>query len=224
MPYRNTIIIPGEIYHVFNRSIARQPLFGGLRDYQRALSVIEFYSYKEPGLRFSFYNRLPLEQRNSFLLTLKKRHEKLLHIHAFCLMPNHVHFLLEGIESKGVTRFMSQFQNSYAKYLNTKSQRNGALFQSMFKAVRIETDEQFIHVARYIHLNPLTSYVIQEEGLLEGYPWSSYMDYVGKRTVDIVYTKRLTSMFPSVGALKEFTLDQVDYQRKLEEIKHLTFE
>lgn len=223
MSYRRTPIVTGEVYHTFNRSIARQPIFLDKRSYSRALELINFYSYIQPRLRFSHYNRLPLKGKADFLDDLKINGRKQIQLFAFCLMPNHVHFLMKEIEKNGISKFMSNFQNSYAKYLNTKIDRTGALFQSMFKAVRIESDEQLIHTCRYIHLNPLTSYIIKDMDDLENYPWSSYSEYL-KENSDLIDTGLISEFFPSKKEFKTFTLDQVDYQRRLDELKHLSLE
>ena len=76
----------------------------------------------------------------------------------FCLMPNHFHLLLRQIEEDGIVKFVRNFQIGYSRYLNEKEKRSGALFEGQFKAVRVENDEQLIHVSRYIHLNPYSSY------------------------------------------------------------------
>lgn len=223
MSYRRTPIVTGEIYHTFNRSIARQPIFLNRHSYSRALELIQFYSYIKPRLRFSHYNRLSLKEKADFLEDLEKNGRKQIQIFAFCLMPNHVHFLIRQIEKNGISKFMSNFQNSYAKYLNTKTDRTGALFQSMFKVVRIESNEQLIHTCRYIHLNPLTSYVIKDMDDLENYPWSSYSEYF-KENSDLIDTSLISEFFSSKKEFKTFTSDQVDYQRQLDKIKHLSLE
>ncbi|MBI4990703.1 transposase [Candidatus Gottesmanbacteria bacterium] len=224
MPYRRYPIVLGEIYHVFNRSIARQPIFLNQRDCQRALDVLYFYSFEKPGLRFSHYNRLSQEEKSKFLDNLKITKNKQIQLLAFCLMPNHIHLLVKGLQQRGIAIFMANFQHSYAKYFNTKNKRTGSVFQSMFKAVRIETDEQLLHVVRYIHINPLTSYVVKDTSNLEDYLWSSYPDYVGRRQLNFVDPKLVLESFASTDSFKQFTLNQVDYQRKLEEIKHLILE
>ena len=223
MSYRRTPIVTGETYHTFNRSIARQPIFLNVRGYSRALELMHFYSYVQPRLRFSHYNRLPLKEKTDFMEDLRVNRRKQIKLFAFCLMPNHVHFLLKELEKNGISRFMSNFQNSYAKYLNLKTDRTGSLFQAMFKAVRIESDEQLIHVCRYIHLNPLTSYVIKDPDDLERYPWSSYSEYF-KKTSNLIDKSLISEFFPSKKEFKNFTLNQVDYQRQLDKIKHLSFE
>lgn len=224
MPYRRTLIVTGEIYHVFNRSIAHQQIFSNQKEFHRILELIPFYSYHRPPLRFSHFNRLPQEQRVTFTNTLKKNQKKQIQILAFCIMPNHLHFLLKEVENHGIATFMRNIQNSYAKYFNTKNKRTGALFQSMFKAVRIETDEQLLHVARYIHLNPLTSYIIHQTNNLSNYLWSSYSDYISSRQSDTVSTAQILGFFSSVEKFKDFTINQAEYQRKLEQIKHLILE
>lgn len=224
MGYRKHPIFPEQIYHVFNRGVASQPIFYDNRDYLRFLNVANFYRFVSPGLRFSYYNRLTLEGKSAFLGRLEKKGEKQVAIFVFCLIPNHFHFLIKELVEHGIQRFASNLQNSYAKYLNTKNRRSGALFQEMFKAVRIETDEQLLHTARYIHLNPFTSFLIKKVDNLKDYRWSSLRSYLGEEKFDFLETDFLNGFFSSKEKFKSFTYDQADYQRKLGEIKHLTFE
>lgn len=215
MPYRQTPLVNGEIYHIFNRSVARQPIFLTDIYYQRAYEVLSYYNNLNPPVRFSHFSRLPISLKNEILENLNKENQKLVQILAFCLMPNHVHFL---------TTFMRKFQNSYAKYFNTRTERSGSLFQSMFKAVRILTDEQLLHVARYIHLNPVTAFILKNLEELSNYPWSSYPIYIGKHSSNLISTDEILSFFASKDKFIKFTEDQVDYQRKLDRIKHLLLE
>lgn len=224
MPRRNVVIAPGEIYHVFNRSVGKIPIFTNTKAYQRALEVLDFYTYTKPPLKFSRYNLLPKDQKAVFLTNLKINNPKIVDLIAFCLMPNHFHFLVKEIEPRGISDFMRNFQNSYAKYFNTKFERTGSLFQSMFKAVRVETEEQLLHLCRYIHLNPLTSYLVRAPKDLDGYNWSSWKEYNQENGNKIVNTSLIMGYFPTIGKFKNFTFDQVGYQRRLKEIKHLIFE
>ena len=224
MPYRKTPIVVKEFYHVFNRSIARQPIFKTTRDYQRMIQTIDFYRYPKPPLRFSFFDRLPLDQKEDFLRELKKTKTPMLEIISYCLMPNHLHFLLRPLVNAGASDFMRNIQHSYSKYFNTKNGRSGALFQGMFKAVLIETEEQLIHVSRYIHLNPVSAYLIEIDEL-ENYQWSSFPDYIGKSSNNLpVDTQNVLGSFKSAEEYKKFVFDQADYQRELEKIKHLILE
>lgn len=224
MSHRLVPLINGEIYHVFNRSVARQPIFLDSKDYRHAIETIKFYVNQNTPLSFSHYRRLLIEERLRLYQAMEMANKKLVSIYAYCLMPNHFHFLLQQNEDDGIKKFISNFQNSHAKYFNTKTGRSGALFQSMFKAVRIETDEQFVHVGRYIHLNPLTSYVVEEAQDLENYQWGSFPEYLGKPGFKIAEKERLLGYFKSPEDIKSFTLNQAEYQRELDKIKHLALE
>src|SRR3972149_12060578 len=110
MPYRKTPIAINEIYHVFNRSVAKQPIFQTSKDYQRAVEVFNFYQFGKLPLRFSFYNRLPKEDKRNFIPNLPESTKPVVDIICFCLMPNHIHFLLKNLSEKGIIQFMSNFQ------------------------------------------------------------------------------------------------------------------
>lgn len=222
MPYRRVPFVNNEVYHAIARGVAKKPIFTSSNDYHRALSLIDFYRRGTLSLRFSYFKRLYREEKENFLKRLKNK-KPVVEILAFCLMPNHIHFLLKQLEKRGIPIFMSNFQNSYAKYFNTKYQRIGPLFQPMFKAVRIETDQQLIHVSRYIHLNPVSAYLIEIEEL-ENYPWSSFGAYLNRKTLEFVNPDLVLSLFESSAKYRQFVYDQADYQRKLERIKHLTLE
>lgn len=222
MPYRNIPFVTNQIYHVFNRSIASQPIFADKLEYGRMLELINYYRFKKPPLRFSHYKRLSKEQKieyeNSFMIDKNP----MLEILAYCIMPNHVHFLLRPKINNAVSDFMRNLQNSYCKYFNTKRERTGSLFQFMFKAVRMETDEQLMHVSRYVHLNPVTAYIIEIEDL-DSYEWSSFKDYV--LGIDSFVSKEMIlSHFKSSNGYKKFVFDQAEYQRELDRIKHLFLE
>ncbi|MBI4999448.1 transposase [Candidatus Gottesmanbacteria bacterium] len=224
MTYRKHPIFTEQIYHVYNRGIAKEPIFFDKKDYLRFIEVINFYHFSSPSLRFSYYNRLELESRSHFLNELEKNADRLVNIFSFCLIPNHYHFVLKEVEQKGISKFISNLQNSYAKYFNTKNKRSGSLFQEMFKAVRIESDEQLLHTVRYIHLNPWTSFLVKELNQLKNYPWSSLQSYLEFNSFPFLQTELILSFFKTNEKFSSFTFDQADYQRKLGEIKHLMFD
>ena len=96
MPYRKEVLVTDEIYHVFNRSVNRQPIFHTQRECQRFYDLIDFYRFSDPKDRFSHYNRLPLEARVAFFSKLKSSQARLVDILAFSIMPNHYH-LINGL-------------------------------------------------------------------------------------------------------------------------------
>lgn len=142
-------------------------------------------------------------------------------IYCYAFMPNHYHFLLRQLMNNGIKQFISNMQNSFAKYFNLRHDRDGTLFQHTFKGKRIETDEQFIHVSRYVHLNPVTSYLINFEHLAT-YSWTSFFEYANaKKEHSFITTEFLLNMFKSRKKYYDFVSDQAEYQRTLSLIKDL---
>jgi len=219
MPYRFEPCYTGEIYHIFNRSVGQQSIFLNSSFYTRFCNLMSYYRFEKPPYRFSEYIRLPMQAQLESHNRLTSQ-EQLVDILTFCIMPNHFHILLRQKQDDGIRRFATIIQNGYAKYFNTKIKRHGAVFQSMFKAVRIETDEQFLHVARYIHLNPLSAKIISLSDL-KRYPWSSYITYMGHPNAEWIEQKTLLSYIKTKEALEKYTLDQADYQRLLSVESHL---
>ena len=222
MPGRLLPLVEGQIYHVFNRGIDHRLTFANKLELKRAVAVIDHYRFVKPRLRFSKLLKLSSEERNKFQIDMRAG-PKLVDILSFCLMPNHFHFLLRQVSDKGISKFLSNFQNSYTRYFNIKNERDGPLFLDQFKAVLVETDEQLMHVSRYIHLNPVTSYVIKDFDSLFDYPWSSLAEYI-KGTESICEINTILGLFKDSKAYVNFLKDQVDYQRELDGIKHLILE
>lgn len=224
MPLRLHPIVTSEIYHVYNRSVGSQPIFLNQSDFKRAIEVADFYCHSKTPLRFSHFNRLETKEKEILLSELRSNCPKQVDLLSFCLMQNHFHFLVKQLEDFGITNFMRSFQDSYAKYFNTKRERHGALFQTQFKAVRIETDEQLLHVCRYIHLNPFSSFLVKSIEELKDYQWSSLPDYIGRRSSKFVNSEFILNFFSSIDKFESFTYDQADYQRKLKELEYFTLE
>jgi len=225
MPGRIFPLVTDEIYHVYNRGVVRLPTFLTTRDYRRFLNTIHYYINASPKLSYSKFLQLTLEKRDSTIKMLINNQSNLIELIAYCLMPNHFHLLVKQKQENGISIYMSNILNSYTRYFNTKNiDRHGHVFEGRFKAKRIESDEQLVHVIRYIHLNPYTGYVIKTLDELEEYAYSSLGVYLQKRN-DINLNKEfLDENFKSNEDLKKFTYDQADYQRKLDQIKHLTLE
>lgn len=224
MPGRRVVLATGEHYHLFNRGNAYQPTFLNNRDYQRFSTTLEYYHYPSPPLRLSKYLLMAKEERAKLILNLKRKGDLIVEIICFCLMPNHFHLLVKQSQEKGISRFMGLLQNSYTKYFNVKRKRVGSVFQGQFKAVRIETDEQLIHLSRYIHLNPHSSFLVKSKAELKTYPWSSFPDYLGKEKHTFLKKKLITDFFKNTSDYRKFVFNQADYQRHLEEIKHLALD
>jgi putative transposase len=116
---------------------------------------------------------------------------------------------------------MSTILNSYTRYFNTKHKRKGPLWESRFKSVLVETDEQLLHLTRYIHLNPVTAFLVDKP---EEWKASSYNEYLLKvsgsdRTCNY---DGILDIEPS--SYRKFVEDRISYQRELAKIKELLIE
>ena len=224
MPQRKVIFANDQYYHIFNRSINKEPIFIKQRDCQRALETLGYYRFDNPPIRLSYFLAFGPDKRLEIARALSNNTKKIVDITSFTFMPNHFHFLLKQNVNKGISKFLALFQNSYTRYFNTKNTRSGHVFQGQFKAVRVEDDEQLLHLNRYIHLNPHTSYVVKTFSELKQYPYSSLPEYLNNQKNSLCNIQEVLSHFSSIKKYEDFLFDQAGYQRALEKIKHLILE
>lgn len=208
MPYRIIPLVNGEIYHIFNRGVEKRNIFTDRRERARFLETLIYYQQANQSIKFS---QATLDKKKNI------SDKKLVEVISYCLMSNHFHFLLKQLEGNGISTFISLLINSYTRYFNTKNERIGPLFQGPFKAVRIESDEQLLHITRYIHLNPVVGYLAENP---QDYEWSSYLDYLGLRT-DGICKKEIIEQIIPLENYEHFVLNQEDYARQLNRLKHL---
>ena len=116
--------------------------------------------------------------------------DKLVAMGAFCLMPNHFHFLLSPIKENGISRFMQKLGTAYSMYFNIKYERVGGLFISPFRSKHLRDDEYFQYAIQYVHCNPAELYeqkwkegnardIGELEKKLLDYPYSSFGAFNG---------------------------------------------
>ena len=169
----------GAYYHIYNRGNRKQPIFLQTRDYERFLEKIVEYKKKFP-----------------------------LRIISYCLMPNHLHFLLQQLSSNSISQFLSILCNSHSRYFNVKYETVGSLFQGRFKAKRVDKDEYLIHVSRYIHLNPVELFSFaNKEFLIKQlliYRWSSLRCFLTGKTTDIVDPLPILKYFSTKDSVKDY--------------------
>lgn len=219
---RNVHFRNDYIYHVFNRGVERRHIFTSRRDYGRFELLLDYYRFNDITKSFSHYLNLSLEERKTYRESMNTL-PVAVDILSYCFMPNHFHLILKQRVDRGIQKTLSNISNSYAKYFNIKYHRVGPLFQGPFKAVLVETDQQLIHLSRYIHLNPLVSAVIELKELSE-YPWSSLPVYLGDTTASFVDTQQVLGYFRNPTVYKEFVYNQISYAKELEKIKHFLIE
>lgn len=122
---KKRIWYPGAMYHVMNRGVNHQNIFGDQADYEYFRVLLEY-------------------AKKDYLFVL----------HAYCFMTNHFHLLLETKE-EAIWKIMKKIGESYAGYYNDKYERDGPLFRGRYRAVIVEDDTYFLQVSRYITLNPV---------------------------------------------------------------------
>lgn len=97
------------------------------------------------------------------------------HCHAWCLMGNHYHLLVET-GSDTLSRGMRRLNGVYTQHYNRRHRRVGHLFQGRFTGILVEKESYLLELARYIVLNPVRARMVHEAG---EWPWSSYRATAG---------------------------------------------
>ncbi len=217
---KNSPLIKGETYHIFSKSIASFKIFRRESEYERMKNLVKYYKMEKTPLRFSFF--MEVKDKQKFSREHFAAGKVLIDIIAYCLMPTHIHLILKQLKDNGISIFMNNILNSYSRYFNVKTKRKGPLWESRFKRVLIEADEQLLHLSRYIHLNPVTAYLVDKP---EDWKFSSYREYLGgiEDKERICNYSELLDIKNS-EEYKEFVNSHIDYQRELAEIKKLFLE
>ncbi len=208
---RREKFIKKEIYHVFNKSIAGYGIFKDLTNANRFLKVIDYYN--KINIPYSFSKALQAK-KYKYQNILYPKNSGLIKFISYCIMPDHYHFLIKILRDNCLGKFINDIENSYTRYFNIKFERKGPLWQSRFKAVHITTNEQLIHVSRYIHLNPITAGLVEKP---EDWIFSSYRDFISDKK--ILKEIMLEISIKSILHYKKFVGDQIDFQKRLAFIK-----
>lgn len=224
MPRRKERFPAGTYYHIINRGVNKAPIFFDDRDYQRAIDLLAYYRYDGLPMRFSYLVDLSAERQQEVWDALAQRDQHLVRLVAYCLMPNHYHLLVSGQVDQGIPLFLMRWQDSLARYVNLRHGRSGPLFQGTFRAVRVESDGQLLHLSRYIHLNPLTARLARSNDALRQYPWSSFPSYRGEGDNSFCVTDPVLQLFTSREGYESFVFERASYQQSLETIKHILLE
>lgn len=144
-------IIPEEYYHVYNRGVDKRSIFQDKQDLALFLSQIKKFNTGKSYGGIKELNRIQSSSRGP----TSADDEKLVEIVAFCLNPNHFHFIIKPLVFGGLERFMQRVCTGYAMYFNEKNNRSGALFQGRYKIKHINTNEYLLYLGSYVNLNYL---------------------------------------------------------------------
>ncbi len=171
----------GAFYHVMNRGNARQNIFKHPRDYEAFIKVL-IESIK--------------------LWDIK--------IHAFALLPNHYHMLIET-PLGNLSRAMRHINGVYTQRFNRQYNRDGHVFRGRYKSILVEEEAYLLELLRYIHRNPIKAGLSRYP---EKYKWSSHKDYLGSEERQWLSTHYILSYFGkrrnrSRLRLHEFVMNEV---------------
>lgn len=209
MPHRQLIFTNGECYHIFNKTIDHKTPFLNPNLCSSFLRTAYYYRASDLKLSFSDWKRLAKSRKIVIQRNLANPRNFRIAILAYCLMPNHFHFVIQQNTSTGVQDFISNVSNSFTHTFNKIHSRKGPLFQNRFQAVPITSSEQLLVVSRYVHLNPIASNVVGLLDQLRTYPWSSYKNYVNS-------SGNSSSLVNTDIILNYFKNDSFHYQKFVE--------
>jgi len=212
MAMRKIPLVNGEYYHIFNRSIAGFKIFNKSYDFIRFVRAMQYYQSPILNLRYSRFSELSAKSQNKIL---SNRDEVRNIILSYSIMPTHFHFILRQDIDNGINNFIGNLTSSYTRYFNILHKRKGPLWESKFMNVRIESDEQLLHLIRYIHLNPTSAGLVNEP---QDWQWSSYNEYLNEEEKICQYKEIIN--IPA-KEYKKFVMDRKDYQKELSKIKSM---
>ncbi len=165
MPYRGDPFAQGHYYHIYNRGAGKQRLFFQEAHYRHLLHLVGHYVGK---------HRVTLI--------------------AYCLMPNHYHFLLRQETEEPLSKFINVLFSSYVQALNRQQGRSGTLFQGRFRYKLIPDLAYVLRLARYIHMNPVKAGLVS---CPEEWPYSDYGEWAGLRKPIFGYMEFARQQFPT---------------------------
>ncbi|KAA3599361.1 MAG: transposase [Calditrichaeota bacterium] len=173
-------LLNGEFYHLYNRGINSENIFKDSKDYLLFLKKFRYH----------------LDEH--------------LEVIAYCLMPNHFHFLIK-VETENLKELVRQFSyvlSSYAQVFNRKYKRTGSLFQRHSKAKLVQDSKYFLTLVIYIHQNPVRAGFVEKQ---EDWHYSSFRDFTGYRNGTLPKMELILKDFPqnSKEEFYQFSQDMI---------------
>ena len=189
MPRQSRIVLPNVAHHVTQRGNYQQPVFESERDFRIYSESFKTYSEK--------YD---------------------VQTYAYCLMSNHVHFVVMPKTEDGLARVFSTVHMKYAQYFNKRRDITGHLWQGRFFSCLL--DEAHLYRAiRYVERNPVRAKIVPEAW---NYVWSSAAEHVGQNRGMIPLTKTWNMAGEEwIEYLKEPDQEMVDEMRSKTQKGHV---
>jgi len=198
MPARNSRkeYLENGFYHLYNRGVEKRIIFSDEQDYAVFLSYLK--EYLLPKDEFELRKKLSdptlsYKEKDKIikLLSLNNFADEI-SLLAYCLMQNHFHFFIQQKNELSIDKFMQSLCTRYTMYFNRKYERVGHLYQGQYKAVIVSSDEQLLHLSRYIHHQALFS----QGNALRGWEQpSSFPEYLGQRKTQWIKPEEVLNFF-----------------------------
>lgn len=189
----------GEYYHIYNRGVEKRDIVCDAHDVKRIFLSIRVFNTREPiGSIYEANFRTKNLSKNDLLVSFV----------AYCINPNHYHFLIRQDKESGVSRFMHRFGVGYTNYFNEKYKRSGSLFQGSFKARHVSNNEDLLRISAYVNLN----YKVHRLPLGNSVPKSSWQEYMrpsNKRKERICDTGMILDQFNRKRDYEQFATSSV---------------
>lgn len=216
MPSRNVIkqYVENGYYHIYNRGVEKRLLFQDQQDYSVFLGYLKEYLLPKDEdflLEKLASSNTPREEKQKILKLLRLNNfSGSVTLLAYCLMPNHFHFLIKQTTSSAIDQLMNSIGTRYTMYFNRKYTRVGRLYQDVYKAVSVFGDEYLLHLSKYIHKQALG---------VQGDPLNiqscSYENYMGTKDSAWVKPDEILSFFSRRAPNQDYELfvqEQDDYE------------
>ncbi len=132
---------------------------------------------------------------------------------AYCLMPNHYHFLIQQLSDKAISTWLHKLFVGYSQAVNKQQKRSGTLFEGRPKHIQIDKEKYLIHLMWYIHSNPVLARIVSRP---DEWQFSNYLDCVGKRNGTMVNKDFICQRFGSLIECEKF-VESYQIDRLIEE-------
>ena len=204
----------GEHYHIYNRGVDKREIFPNEQYVDRFLLCMQVFNSIDPilSLRDDFEIRAEDNLPNR---------QKLVEVVAYCLNPNHYHFIIRQLTDKGIEKFMHRLGTGYTNYFNEKHKCSGSLFQGRYKAIHIDSNNYLLHLSAYVNLN-YEVHKLRSSTSQCGYKssWDEYQKgFNGMCKKEIVL-----SQFKNYDDYRKFAIDAVKISRTRKDMEKLLLE
>ena len=135
---------------------------------------------------------------------------------AYCLLPNHYHYLIRQNGDSPAGRLPQRVFNSYSKAYNKRYGHSGTLFEGNYRVILIEREAYLLHLCRYIHANPVIHGIVSE---VTAWPYSNYLEWIGEREGSLVNGDFVRANFPAPESYEQFVADYVANRRLPKELE-----